>query len=144
MNPEIRNPKSERDPKPEARRLPFPALLRQHGYATTCIGKWHLGWNWPTKDGEPPSSRDGIGNVDFTRPIPGGPITRGFDAYFGVDLPNYPPYCFIENASTVGIPSLPAPQQKGGFNRPGPMVAGWNLTNIMPEITTRAVRCIQD
>ena len=128
----------------EEGRLTTPALLRQHGYATTCIGKWHLGWNWPTKDGEPPSSRDGIGNVDFTRPIPGGPITRGFDAYFGVDLPNYPPYCFIENASTVGIPSLPSPQQKGGFNRPGPMVAGWNLTNIMPEITTRAVRCIQD
>ncbi len=128
----------------EEGRLTTPALLRQHGYATTCIGKWHLGWNWPTKDGEPPSSRDGIGNVDFTRPIPGGPITRGFDTYFGVDLPNYPPYCFIENASTVGIPSLPSPQQKGGFNRPGPMVAGWNLTNIMPAITTRAVRYIED
>ncbi len=127
----------------EEGRLTVPALLRQHGYATVCIGKWHLGWSWPTKDGKPPSSKDGIGNVDFTKPIPDGPIARGFDHYFGVDLPNFPPYCFIENDRTVGIPSQASPQTKGGFNRPGPMVAGWNLTNIMPEITTRAVRYIE-
>ncbi len=123
----------------EEGRLTVPQLLRQHGYATACIGKWHLGWAWPTKDGAPPSSRDGLGNVDFTQPIANGPITRGFDTYFGVDLPNYPPYCFIENDRVVGVPSLSAPQQKGGFNRPGPRVADWNLTNIMPEITRRAV-----
>ena len=128
----------------EEGRLTVPTLLRKHGYATACIGKWHLGWGWPTKDGESPSSKDGIGNVDFTKPISGGPITRGFDSYFGVDLPNFPPYCFIENDRTVGIPSIASPQTKGGFNRPGPVVAGWNLTNIMPEITTRAVRYIED
>lgn len=128
----------------EEGRLTVPALLRRHGYATACIGKWHLGWSWPTQDGKPPSSKDGVGNVDFAQPIPGGPITRGFDSYFGVDLPNFPPYCFIENDRTVGIPTLASPQSKGGFNRPGPMVPGWNLTNILPEITARAVRYIAD
>ena len=128
----------------EEGRLTVPMLLRQHGYATACIGKWHLGSDWPTKDDEPPSSKDGLGNVDFTKPIGNGPTTRGFDTYFGVDLPNFPPYCFIQDNRTVGVPSAPAPQQKGGFNRPGPMVAGWNLTNIMPEITRRAVRYIGD
>ena len=128
----------------EEGRLTVPALLKNHGYATTCIGKWHLGWNWPTKDGQPPSSKDGIGNVDFSKPISGGPIARGFDSYFGVDLPNFPPYCFIENDRTVGIPSVASPQTKGGFNRPGPMVPGWNLTNILPEITTRAVHYLED
>src|SRR5437762_7344600 len=34
----------------EEGRLTAPALLRQHGYATACIGKWHLGLDWPTKD----------------------------------------------------------------------------------------------
>lgn len=127
----------------EAGRLTVPELLRQHGYATACIGKWHLGWNWPTTDGQPPSSKDGLGNVDFSKPIADGPITRGFDNYFGVDLPNFPPYCFIANDRTVGIPALAAPMQPGGFNRPGPMVANWNLTNILPEITRRAVHYLE-
>ena len=128
----------------EEGRLTVPALLRQHGYTTECLGKWHLGWTWPTKDGKPPFSTDGIGNVDFTQVIGDGPTTRGFDNYFGVDLPNFPPYCFIDNNRTVGIPAQAAPLSKGGFNRPGPVVAGWNLTNIMPEITRRAVRSVED
>ena len=28
-------------------RLTLPAFLKQRGYHTACIGKWHLGWNWP-------------------------------------------------------------------------------------------------
>jgi arylsulfatase A-like enzyme len=127
----------------DARRLTLPALLKEHGYATACIGKWHLGWHWPTKDGAPPNSKDGLGNVDFSRPIADGPTTRGFDYYFGVDLPNYPPYCFIENDRTIGVPTLPAPLRKGGINRPGPMLAGWSLENILPELTHRAVHYIE-
>ena len=38
----------------EKDRLTVASLLKQHGYATACIGKWHLGWQWPTKDGRPP------------------------------------------------------------------------------------------
>jgi arylsulfatase A len=128
----------------EEGRLTLPGLLRQSGYATACIGKWHLGWDWPTRDGARASSKDGLGNVDFTRPIANGPTTRGFDYYFGVDLPNYPPYCFIENDRTVGTPSVPAPLQKGGFNRPGPMLPGWSLTNILPELTRRAVGYVEE
>lgn len=127
----------------EQGRLTVPSLLRGHGYSTAAIGKWHLGWSWPTKDGRPPASNDGLGNIDFSQPIADGPMTRGFDSYFGVDLPNFPPYCFIKNDRTVGIPDLPAPLSKGGFNRPGPVVAGWNLTNILPEITRRAVDYVE-
>ena len=28
-----------------AGRLTVPALFKQHGYTTACIGKWHLGWD---------------------------------------------------------------------------------------------------
>jgi arylsulfatase A-like enzyme len=127
----------------ESNRLTLPGLLRHNGYATAAFGKWHLGWDWPTKDGAPAQSRDGVGNVDFTKPIANGPTTRGFDYYFGVDLPNYPPYCFIENDHTVGQPTLPARLQAGGFNRPGPVVAGWNLTNILPQLTVRVMNYIE-
>ena len=124
-------------------RLTVPALLRRAGYATAAIGKWHLGWSWPTRDGKPASSKEGPSNVDFSLPIHDGPIARGFDSFFGVDLPNFPPYCFIENDRSVGIPSLVAPLAPGGINRAGPMVPGWNLTAIMPELTRRAVTYIE-
>jgi arylsulfatase A len=126
----------------EEGRLTAPALLARHGYSTACIGKWHLGWDWPTKDGKPPASGpDRLSNVDFTRTIPNGPITRGFDYYFGVDLPNYPPYVHIENDHTVGIPSVPNWLH---MNRPGPMLPGWNWVNVLPECASRAVRTIED
>jgi arylsulfatase A-like enzyme len=132
------------EPLIAAERLTVPALLKQQGYTTACIGKWHLGWTWPTKDGLPArSGQDHLSSVDFAKPIADGPTTRGFDYYFGTDLPNYPPYCFIENDRTVGIPSLPDTGRAEGFNRPGPMVSGWKLVNILPELTRRAERWIE-
>lgn len=114
-----------------ANRLTVPEMLREQGYATACIGKWHLGWGW---------TRPGEGGVrDFTRPIPDGPTTRGFDLYFGTDVPNYPPYCFIENDRTVGIPSQMAPVGRDSFNIAGPMLPGWKLVEVLPELEKRAV-----
>lgn len=125
-------------------RLTVASLLQQHGYATACIGKWHLGWDWPVKDGKPPASgKDGLSNVDFEKPVADGPTTRGFDYYFGTDVPNYPPYCFIENDRTAGIPSLRDAGRAGGFNIPGPMLPDWKLVNILPELTRRAVKWVE-
>ena len=36
-------------------------------------------------------------------PLEDGPTTRGFDYFFGMDAPNYPPYCYIENDRVVLI-----------------------------------------
>ncbi|MEP6670946.1 MAG: arylsulfatase [Chthoniobacter sp.] len=126
-------------------RLTVASLLKQHGYATAAIGKWHLGMGWLTKDGQPPSiRRDRLSNVDFAKAITDGPTTHGFDYYFGTNVPNYPPYCFIENDHTVGIPSVPDAGPGELFNIPGPMLPGWKLVNILPELTRRAVRWIED
>lgn len=128
-----------------AGRLTVPELLRQHGYATACFGKWHLGMAWPTTDGKPPNSGSNhLSNVDFTKPIADGPTTHGFDYYFGTDVPNYPPFCFIENDHTLGLPSVAANTKLPVFRQPGPMLPGWNVTNILPELTRRAVRYVED
>jgi arylsulfatase A-like enzyme len=132
-----------------AERLTLPAMLKKHGYHTACIGKWHLGWNWP---GPQPSRTDNTPHVlraaewDFSRPIRGGPTERGFDEFFGVDLPNYPPFTFIENDHVVTMPSarfeIQQPNQyfQGKLFNGAPMAPGWRFEEILPEITTRAVR----
>ncbi|QDU27247.1 Arylsulfatase [Anatilimnocola aggregata] len=65
-----------------AQRLTVPALLKQHGYHTACIGKWHLGY---TIDG---ADKSGGGKGQFAGAPLGavtkdGPISRGFDQFVG-------------------------------------------------------------
>jgi arylsulfatase A-like enzyme len=66
-------------------RLTLPAMLRSNGYATACVGKWHIGLTFFDKAGQP--VRDGgveaVQRVYFSRRIEGGPLDHGFDRFFG-------------------------------------------------------------
>jgi len=117
-------------------RMTVANLLRDNGYSTACFGKWHLGMGWH-KDND---------SYDFTKPIKSGPISNGFDDYFGVDVPNWPPFCFIENRNTVGIPAHEIPLETGveGISYKGPCVEDWTLENILPEITNRTCNYIEE
>jgi len=152
-------------------RMTIGTLAKQHGYRTAAIGKWHLGWEWPVapeqrkllqaprkagKDDEAATAKGSNEVTDehlaawrdvFSKPIPGGPTTRGFDSYFGTDVPNWPPYCFMENDRTLGIPSefLPAPNfQKNLASLPGPALKDWKLEGILPALGDRAAQFIAD
>ena len=138
-------------------RLTIAELAKQHGYHTACIGKWHLGWKWPVPSEKKDLFAPGQKNVKatdehrriwkevFSQKIPGGPTAVGFDEYFGTDVPNWPPYCFIENDRTVGIPTEFGTGRMFGKNQAslqGPSLANWKLENILPALADRSVNFI--
>ena len=69
----------------EEGRLTVPAMLREHGYTTACIGKWHIGLTFLDEHGEPicENGPEPVKRIDYTRNIPDAPIHRGFDHFFG-------------------------------------------------------------
>ncbi len=139
-------------------RLTIGGLAKQQGYNTACIGKWHLGWDWPIPEGKRDLFRSKKKNVVatdqhrkiwrevFSQKIPGGPTAVGFDEYFGVDVPNWPPYCFIEDDKTIGIPSEFGSASLFGRNQAdnqGPSIKNWKLEEILPALGDRSVDFIE-
>lgn len=123
-------------------RTTMATMLRNRGYNTACIGKWHLGMNFPTSDGKTPVDNEKEYNLDFRKPITGGPLDVGFDYFFGMDAPNYSPYCFIENRQTVGIPSTFYPLNAKLDCRAGRGVANWTHEEVLPTLKDKAVQYI--
>lgn len=145
-------------------RLTIASLSQQHGYRTAAVGKWHLGWDWPVTaeqrkllqgpkegDGDKPpeatAEHQAAWRAIFSQAIPGGPTTRGFDRYFGTDVPNWPPYCFIENDRTLGIPTEflpPAYFRNNLASLQGPALKDWKLHPILPALGDRAAQFIEE
>jgi arylsulfatase A-like enzyme len=110
-------------------RLTVPEFLRQHGYATACIGKWHLGMDLSAK------------NLESL--ITNGPTTRGFDYYFGISGSlDMPPFAFIENDHFVVTPSIKIDKKE--FGREGPAAPGFQAVDVLPTLAHKAVDYIDE
>ena len=74
----------------EEGQVTLPSMLRDAGYATAMIGKWHLGF-----------AEDG-----YDKPLRGGPVDRGFDSFFGIRAStDIPPYFYIRGDRAVTPPT---------------------------------------
>ena len=93
-------------------RLTAADVMKNAGYATACIGKWHLGF--------------GRTQPDWNGDLEPGPLEVGFDYYFGVPVVNsHPPFVFVENHRVVGlVPDDPFVFQKKAKTRVFPEKMG--------------------
>ncbi|MBU2886173.1 arylsulfatase [Gilvimarinus agarilyticus] len=55
-------------------RMTLASMLRDNGYSTAMVGKWHLGMEFP---GE-------FGQRDWSKPVEDMPLDKGFDYFYGI------------------------------------------------------------
>jgi arylsulfatase A len=119
----------------ETGRATVAGFLREQGYATACIGKWHLGMNWPLNDSTAPAPSDNPQRIDYSRPIEGGPNAVGFDYFYGISASlDMPPYAFIENDRVTEAPTV-----EKQWLRKGPAAESFEAEDVLPTLTDKAV-----
>lgn len=131
-------------------RFTWAQLMRRGGYRTGFVGKWHLGlWYRSRKlQGFQRQYTMNEDEIDFSKAVVGGPCDLGFDYFFGTAgcSTSDAPYCFIENDSWVGIPSV---QSSAELNKlpgfyPGLMTPDWDLEQVDVKLAEKAVSFINE
>jgi len=127
-------------------RMTVASMLKEHGYNTGCVGKWHLGWDWAlaNKNADVANWKLNAKNVDFTKPIKNGPTERGFDYYFGIPASlDMTPYVYIENDRVTALPDRIIPKSTGKrFWREGAIAPDFKHIEVLPKLTEKAVSFI--
>lgn len=124
------------EPLIEDGRMTVPSFLRDQGYTTACVGKWHLGLGWQTDDAEEVNKE----TVNFSEPLSNGPHTVGFDYSFIIPASlDMEPYCYIEDGVVVEEPSEEIEgRARPEFWRGGACAPGFMHATCLLELTIRA------
>lgn len=127
-----------------------PKLLKQRGYHSACIGKWHLGLDWQRLPGKEVSESsietpDQTRSVDYDKPFGGGPLEAGFDEYFGISASlDMVPYVFLRNRAVTASPTV---EKSFGMKyaadksqtRVGPGAVDFTAEDVLPRLTDEAI-----
>lgn len=120
-------------------RVTIAKLLKDKGYQTAGIGKWHLGWDWNNIDA-------GKEKVDFSKAVKNGPVTLGFDYFYGfcgsLDMA---PYVWIENDMPTAVPTKKTVNKvKQAWWREGLTSDDFVHEQILPDVTKKTVKYINE
>lgn len=110
-------------------------LLKNNGYQTACIGKWHLGLDW---------AKQTSGEIDFTKPINGGPTQIGFDYFYGITASlDIPPYFYIDG-NKITATRIDSIQEQGGqgFWRAGPIGNDFKHQDVLDTFVSKSIQYI--
>ncbi len=117
--------------------LTLASMLKQEGYHTACVGKWHLGFEGV--DWENPASISEMKD---------GPVDKGFDYFFGMHASlDIPPYFYIENNQAVESPTLHVEDHasadatsdvSGAFYRAGGISPDFRHEEVLDEFREKA------
>lgn len=113
-------------------------LMREAGYHTAMIGKWHLGWDWH-KTGN---------KIDFTKPVKNGPDINGFDQYYGhcgsLDMP---PYVWVDTGKITAQPDrvegVSRGQNRYGWYRKGPIGSDFKIPEVLPHLFDKSIEYVK-
>ena len=95
--------------------------------------------DWARKEGDQSKKIDTGWEVDYSGPITNGPLTVGFDDYFGISASlDMPPYLFIRRDRALGIPTV-----EKTFVRKGPAVAEFEAIDVLPALVRTARSLIE-
>jgi arylsulfatase A-like enzyme len=124
----------------EKGRMTVASMLKEQGYQTSCIGKWHLGLEWQLKSGGVASTYQDEDDVDFSAPITDGPCDHGFDSFFGISASlDMPPYVYIRDNQTTSVPARKQEQSKGmQFMRSGMIADDFSPAEVLDRLTEEA------
>lgn len=135
-------------------RMTVPSFLRENGYTTAMIGKWHLGLGIATADGKKASPKGGLrekkgkgafppaelSNINWKGTIEGGPVDLGFDSWFGIPASlDFPPYVWIRDRNWVGEGT-----HAKAFHRDGPASAEFEAIDVLDKLTAETVTFITE
>lgn len=140
----------------EPGRMTVASLLRDNGYHTGCVGKWHLGLNWQQRDrskplftGDPWHVED-TGNVAYEEPVSGGPNDCGFDYSFITPASlGMPPYVYLENGVATApvtrkIEAWDSGEARGTRFRAGDAAGDFDPFTCLDRITEKSIAFIRE
>ncbi len=111
-------------------------FLKDQGYQTAMIGKWHLGFQ----------------ENGYDKPLAGGPVDHGFDSFLGTRAStDIPPYFWIQGNQAVKQPTghIAAACSEGwspiqgNYRREGGIAPDYTHSEVLPRLTGEAVKRVR-